>query len=176
MKCSPLHLWMIQPKLSVLPRVGNSSLRLAFLSFIPQTLLSSPNPPPFCHPSNFPLQLPLHTPIHPSYHWPQSHLWAAAPGPGQKSLHMWSGSRVFADFPVCLGPVFSGAWYFHLLTLAPLGVCTFSLHSNLLFLWEPIHRGLVPPSKSRNVVGGCLKVSYEGYFKMIIIGLDWSGG
>ena len=40
---------------------------------------------------------PPHTPLFPFYLWALSHLWAAAPGPGQKSLDAWPGSRAYME-------------------------------------------------------------------------------
>ena len=40
LKCTPLQLWTIQPKLSVMPRKGNNGLSLAFLSLISQIFFS----------------------------------------------------------------------------------------------------------------------------------------
>ena len=40
LKCTPLQLWTIQPKLSVMPRKGNNGLSLAFLSLISQIFYS----------------------------------------------------------------------------------------------------------------------------------------
>ena len=55
---------LFQPRRSVMPRVGNNGLCLAFLSLIPQTILPSSNPLPCCYPKpSTPLFL-LHT--HPS--------------------------------------------------------------------------------------------------------------
>ena len=88
-----------KPKLSVVPKVENNGL---CLSFCLKTLLSISNPPLFCYVKPFLHQLPLRTPLFPSYHWVLSHLSSAVPGPGQKSLHMWPGSKAAAErnFPV----------------------------------------------------------------------------
>ena len=88
-----------KPKLSVVPRVENNGL---CLSFYFKTILSISNPPPFCHIKPFLHQLPLHTLLFPPYCWSLSHLSSAVPGPGQKSLHMWPGSKAAAErkFPV----------------------------------------------------------------------------
>ena len=76
--------------MSVLPRVGNISQCLGFLSLIYQMLLFSSNPLPFFSPAPWPFP-PLHPVIFPSDHWAWSYPWIAAPGPKPESLGTWPG-------------------------------------------------------------------------------------
>ena len=53
--------------------------------------------PPFWNSKPSAPQQPLHTQLFLFYLWTLSHLWAAAPGPGQKSLGTRPGSRAYTE-------------------------------------------------------------------------------
>ena len=57
-RTAPSHQRMIQPKLLIMPKVGNNSLCCVFLPLLSQTLHSSPNSPTSLEPQAFCSQVP----------------------------------------------------------------------------------------------------------------------